>query len=285
MINVKYEELVKIIHKGEIDNFCEEKLFYFDYGFLKTLFNTQLIYFLFNKDKIVYIGQTMRMGIRILSHQASKKKFDRWSCVEVHKNEVDNIEAELIQLVRPIYNIQYPWLDEEKELVNKSKIDLFMDKGSTLIKNMTYKELLEKKQDKNILGHFLWNKFTNFNCDYYNDLYNNNVIYFLLKDDVVNYIGRTSQFLRRLKDHIYTEKSFNSICFCIVEKEEARDIEAVFIRLYKPPENKRIPILKAEKGMGKKMQITPYIYRRQYNTNDSYTHDPEYCDLRIVFNT
>ena len=282
MVNMKYEDLVKAVYK-DFDGFCKEKLFFFDYSFLKTLFNTQLIYLLFNKDKIVYIGQTISMGIRIISHQSTKKKFDRWSCVGVHKDEVDNIEAELIKLVKPIYNIRYPDIDKEKEVVNKSKIDLFIDEGSLFIKNFTYKELLEKKQDQNSFPHFLWNKFTHFNCDYYNDLSHNDVIYFLLKDDVVNYVGRTNQLLVRLRGHIYTEKSFNSVCFCIVDKKEARDIEAIFIRLIKPLNNKRIPLLKAEKVLAKQMTITPSVCRRQYNHRDNYIPDLDIISRDEIF--
>jgi excinuclease UvrABC nuclease subunit len=61
-----------------------------------------VVYFLFYKNSIVYIGKTVNIKNRINSH-FSNKKFDSVFYLEVH-NHLTRVENMYIDFFRPLYN-------------------------------------------------------------------------------------------------------------------------------------------------------------------------------------
>lgn len=62
------------------------------------------VYFLVNKDKIVYIGQTTHLRNRIRQHKRSRKNFDSAYSIRIPKDRLTAVEGEFIQKYRPHYN-------------------------------------------------------------------------------------------------------------------------------------------------------------------------------------
>ena len=267
--HIGYEELERAI-AVDFGSFCEHKITYLNQNFLSVLFGIQLIYMLMHDDKIVYIGQTNELGNRLFKHIKMKKQFNSVSVFEVEKCEADIIEASLINIYnRAKYNMQEPSLSNinlKHELPYKSKKNLFLNEMNPFIKKIYYAELLE----------VLENKTTHFSQNWLTDLFYTYVIYSLLVDDDVVYIGRTNSLVRRMNNHILDGKNYNNVCFFNVDRNEARDIEAIFIRLFKPKFNKEIPLLLSEKKIAKKYRGEAYSLRRQINSDKHYISDPEY---------
>ena len=61
------------------------------------------VYFLFKKDKIVYVGQSQNIKERINTHKKNKL-FDCWNYIEVLGGNINEIEADYILKYNPIYN-------------------------------------------------------------------------------------------------------------------------------------------------------------------------------------
>jgi hypothetical protein len=61
------------------------------------------VYFLRNKGKVVYVGKTINLRSRIASH-INDKEFDSLSLIECEKQDMDRLEIEQIELLKPIYN-------------------------------------------------------------------------------------------------------------------------------------------------------------------------------------
>ena len=70
-----------------------------------------IIYFLFDKDKVVYIGKSIRGQRRIREH--ADKKFDSYNFVEVEKERLDKVEKEMIMRYKPKYNSPKDKTDEK----------------------------------------------------------------------------------------------------------------------------------------------------------------------------
>ena len=72
------------------------------------------VYFLYDGDKIVYVGQSNDIYRRIYEHSSGrakggKKKFDSWEYVEIENDESRiRFEAICIRAFRPRYNEDYP---------------------------------------------------------------------------------------------------------------------------------------------------------------------------------
>lgn len=64
------------------------------------------VYFLFDGDEIVYVGSTTQFESRILSHQRSKKVFDKFSYIECSLEEMEFIEYRYINKFNPKYNLK-----------------------------------------------------------------------------------------------------------------------------------------------------------------------------------
>lgn len=60
------------------------------------------IYFLLEKDEVVYVGQTVNGLSRVYSH--SDKKWDSYCFVPVDKDDLNRIETENIVFYKPKYN-------------------------------------------------------------------------------------------------------------------------------------------------------------------------------------
>ena len=62
------------------------------------------VYFLFDDDVLVYIGQTMKISGRITQHTAEQKTFNKVASFRVGKSELDMIEMVNIRHYHPVYN-------------------------------------------------------------------------------------------------------------------------------------------------------------------------------------
>lgn len=62
------------------------------------------IYFLFNNNELVYIGQSTDIARRIQSHR-NDKKFTDYSFIECNESELNSREKSLIQKYSPKLNI------------------------------------------------------------------------------------------------------------------------------------------------------------------------------------
>ncbi len=61
------------------------------------------IYFLCKENRIVYIGQSINIGMRIAQHVLNKN-FDRVFYMDVKKEDLNKVESELIEYYEPEYN-------------------------------------------------------------------------------------------------------------------------------------------------------------------------------------
>jgi hypothetical protein len=67
------------------------------------------IYFLINNDTIVYVGQSVHPNIRIATHVTQNlKEFNRYFILDVPCDTMNDIEAECIWKLAPIYNTTMP---------------------------------------------------------------------------------------------------------------------------------------------------------------------------------
>lgn len=75
------------------------------------------IYFLFHEDKLVYIGQTKNLMMRVGHHIYRQKIiFDQYAFVEVAEKDLNRIERELIEKHRPPCNTAFgPYIRTGKE--------------------------------------------------------------------------------------------------------------------------------------------------------------------------
>ena len=90
------EFLEIIIKSNDIDPFSFQK-----YSLNE---NMQCVYFLYQKEKLVYIGKTKDLLSR-LSYHKKNKIFDSYSFLKCETNEIDVIERILINKFLPFYNV------------------------------------------------------------------------------------------------------------------------------------------------------------------------------------
>lgn len=81
----------------------QKEKFDFEYNLQDVLM--PCIYFLFDKGKIVYVGQTQSGLKRVLSH-TDKKKFDTIKLIRCSVDELDELETYYIIKYQPFYNNQ-----------------------------------------------------------------------------------------------------------------------------------------------------------------------------------
>lgn len=65
------------------------------------------IYFLLNKNKVVYIGLTRNLDLRLEHHRSGGKKFNSYRAITVLNFKVGNAyEKRWIRKFKPLYNVQ-----------------------------------------------------------------------------------------------------------------------------------------------------------------------------------
>lgn len=74
----------------------------------KKLQTTCGIYFLILEERIVYIGQSVNIEVRVHSHIKSGKRFDSYSVIECEEKDLFKLEAEFIHKFRPENNQYFP---------------------------------------------------------------------------------------------------------------------------------------------------------------------------------
>lgn len=84
------------------------------------------IYFLYQNDDIVYVGQSQNVGQRVYSHLAKgEKDFSHcavYGCSELSQQEMDNLEARFILELSPRYNGSIPANSKYKTIAQLKKI-------------------------------------------------------------------------------------------------------------------------------------------------------------------
>ena len=65
------------------------------------------VYFLFNENEIVYIGQSINILNRVGTHTQSKT-FNSWNYISCSREELNDLEAELIIQHKPVLNSSLP---------------------------------------------------------------------------------------------------------------------------------------------------------------------------------
>lgn len=90
--------------------------------------NTTIIYFLIDKDEIVYIGKSDKYLERI-THHSTNKKFDSYWTEKVDRKEASKIESNYIFEYAPKYN---------KAITSPSKTKIRLTKKTTNTKNKNF---------------------------------------------------------------------------------------------------------------------------------------------------
>jgi len=67
-----------------------------------------VIYTLIDEDKIVYVGQSKNISIRLKCHLESNKRFTHTKLFPCNPKNANNEEAERIVIHKPIYNYRLP---------------------------------------------------------------------------------------------------------------------------------------------------------------------------------
>jgi hypothetical protein len=89
----------------------------------KLLENDYIVYFLFDKKEIVYVGQSKNGTARIYSHCCKNKHiedkvFDGYSILRCKKEEINDIEAYYIMKFKPKYNLSMPRTEKYINVLN-----------------------------------------------------------------------------------------------------------------------------------------------------------------------
>ena len=69
------------------------------------------IYFLVERNEVVYVGKTTRLFRRLHNHLSSNKKFSRVFYIDVDPDDLDEVERELIGDIRPPLNAKPKYFD------------------------------------------------------------------------------------------------------------------------------------------------------------------------------
>lgn len=80
------------------------------------------VYFLIQNKKIVYVGQSHNVMVRVYDHlNKGEKVFDSFNYIETNTDDLDLLEAEFIVKFNPKYNNKLPSNDKYKsiELIQK----------------------------------------------------------------------------------------------------------------------------------------------------------------------
>ena len=64
-------------------------------------------------------------------------------------------------------------------------------------------------------------------------------IYFLIKDGEIVYIGQSLCVFRRVYDHLWAKKIFDSFSYIHCEEKMLDKLESIYIHFYQPPDNGR----------------------------------------------
>lgn len=127
------------------------------------------VYALWDKDEIVYVGQSTHLGQRIMAHKKNKT-FDSYSFFKCETfDDMDSIEATLIVQLQPKYNVQYGngyesltklrsrirkmserhkynpkyYVNKIRKCLSETEIEMIEFKGSTVIKTQDVPKALE----------------------------------------------------------------------------------------------------------------------------------------------
>lgn len=77
----------------------------------RCVFPSACIYFLSLENKVVYVGQSVNLMLRLFQHKHTKS-FDRVFYLPVPESQLNRIEAEFIRLLKPPLNKVFPSVGE-----------------------------------------------------------------------------------------------------------------------------------------------------------------------------
>ena len=92
----------------------------YKFPFKSSVLTPTVVYFLCNKGKMVYVGQTVNLSTRVNQHLQSDKKFTDVFFIPCQPGTVERIEASLITHFQPEYNVKIynSPLDEVNSILN-----------------------------------------------------------------------------------------------------------------------------------------------------------------------
>ena len=103
-----YRNTKKIISlkrkNGKLDDFYVNKIKKYKTIDISKNYNFKCVYFLYDNEKIVYIGASEKFLQRIISHINSEKHFNYYSYIEILKGDMYKLERRLIDIYLPKYN-------------------------------------------------------------------------------------------------------------------------------------------------------------------------------------
>lgn len=108
--NKSYSEIAQVLkvkNKSDIGKWGANNILHLDLESMSHFIDRPVIYFLYLKNKVVYVGQTTRLAMRVHDHLKVgrfKKEFDAIGWIFVDKDEMDNIEADFIDYCKPKHN-------------------------------------------------------------------------------------------------------------------------------------------------------------------------------------
>jgi len=85
------------------------------------------VYFLIQDNKIVYIGKSFNIYVRIDQHYKSEKIiFDKWNYIELSKEKIDEMETRYVLKYNPKYNKILPTKSSDLKTIKqlKNKLNL-----------------------------------------------------------------------------------------------------------------------------------------------------------------
>lgn len=66
-------------------------------------------------------------------------------------------------------------------------------------------------------------------------------VYFLIKGDMVVYVGQTICFDSRFKNHLSSDKVFDRYAFIVTERTDLDEVEALYVHSLQPSLNRKMP--------------------------------------------
>ena len=91
-----------------------------------------------------------------------------------------------------------------------------------------------------------------------------NIVYFLMKDDEVVYIGHTTRGIKRILEH-FNNKDFNNYAFYETDEEKLFDLEKKLIRMYMPKYNNEYYFEKKINGIDLSFQSVRKSLNKKYD--------------------
>lgn len=155
------------------------------------------IYFLWDNNSLIYIGQSTDIHKRIYEHRKDKS-FTHYSYVKSNVKSLNKLEKQYIQAYSPILNKVFnsSILSQEVEELSVKLFTAIIKENILYINvsNITLCiSIISNKQNKKFVGYKGYLKPNNFNESYYGEILINKKNYFIVYDDKLKLYSITKQ--------------------------------------------------------------------------------------------